>query len=151
VEGKVTFQSIFHAKSAIGFLDGFDFDEEVKLGACIPSSGSEGDIVASTEEQASEGQTVESGTQQLPLQSGATPFPAPTGHPSGIMSFGPAGPFAFAAGPAVMAAGPAPAMYAPVRNEKDNPPCNTLFIGNLSDSVDEEEIRAVFGYAFVHK
>jgi hypothetical protein len=66
------------------------------------------------------------------------------------MSFGPAGPFAFAAAPAVMAGGPAPAMYAPVKNEKDNPPCNTLFIGNLSDNVDEDEIRAVFGYVFLH-
>ena len=140
---------MYHAKSAIEFLDGFEFDDEVKLGASISSSGSEGDVVASTEEQApSEGQTVENGRQQLPLQSSATPFPAPQGHPAGLVSFGPAGPFAFAAGPAVMAGGPAPAMYAPVKNEKDNPPCNTLFIGNLSDNVDEDEIRAVFGYVF---
>lgn len=26
-----------------------------------------------------------------------------------------------------------------------NPPCNTLFIGNLTDSVDEDELRQVFG------
>ncbi|PNW79726.1 hypothetical protein CHLRE_08g364700v5 [Chlamydomonas reinhardtii] len=26
----------------------------------------------------------------------------------------------------------------------DNPPCNTLFVGNLSDSVDENELRSLF-------
>ncbi len=32
-----------------------------------------------------------------------------------------------------------------MRNEKDNPPCNTLFIGNLGPAVDEAELRALFG------
>ncbi len=31
-----------------------------------------------------------------------------------------------------------------VSNTKDNPPCNTLFIGNLGDSVSEAELRSVF-------
>lgn len=34
--------------------------------------------------------------------------------------------------------------YAPVSNSGDNPPCNTLFVGNLSDHVDENELRALF-------
>lgn len=38
-----------------------------------------------------------------------------------------------------------PPRYAPVKNEKDNPPCNTLFIGNLGEGVDEQEVRSVFG------
>lgn len=28
---------------------------------------------------------------------------------------------------------------------QDNPPCNTLFIGNLGDSVSEAELRGLFG------
>ncbi|KAK3251354.1 hypothetical protein CYMTET_39304 [Cymbomonas tetramitiformis] len=35
--------------------------------------------------------------------------------------------------------------YAPISNNKDNPACNTLFVGNLSDAVDEEELRTVLG------
>eukprot|EP00897_Mesotaenium_endlicherianum_P003737 jgi/Mesen1/3391/ME000192S02556 len=37
-----------------------------------------------------------------------------------------------------------PAGYAPVRNNKDNPPCNTLFIGNLGESTSEAEVRSLF-------
>ncbi|KAK9853868.1 hypothetical protein WJX84_000021 [Apatococcus fuscideae] len=37
--------------------------------------------------------------------------------------------------------------YAPVTNTKDNPPCNTLFIGNLGDTVNEAEIRGLFANA----
>jgi hypothetical protein len=29
-------------------------------------------------------------------------------------------------------------------NTKDNPPCNTLFIGNLGDTVDEPELQTFF-------
>jgi RNA recognition motif-containing protein len=27
---------------------------------------------------------------------------------------------------------------------KDNPPCNTLFVGNLGEGVDEAELRSIF-------
>lgn len=37
-----------------------------------------------------------------------------------------------------------PRGYAPITNTKDNPPCNTLFIGNLGDSVSEAEMRGLF-------
>eukprot|EP00891_Asterochloris_glomerata_P004342 jgi/Astpho2/4342/Aster-07431 len=47
--------------------------------------------------------------------------------------------------PAVAAPVPAgPRQYAQISNTKDNPPCNTLFIGNLGDSVSEAELRSVF-------
>ncbi|KAL3825035.1 hypothetical protein ACJIZ3_021064 [Penstemon smallii] len=39
---------------------------------------------------------------------------------------------------------PAPSSYAPVQNTKDNPPCNTLFIGNLGENINEEELRGIF-------
>lgn len=35
-------------------------------------------------------------------------------------------------------------LYA-VSNTKDNPPCNTLFVGNLGDTVSEAELRQLFG------
>lgn len=34
--------------------------------------------------------------------------------------------------------------FAPVTNKYDNPPCNTLFIGNLGDNVDENELVQLF-------
>jgi hypothetical protein len=37
-----------------------------------------------------------------------------------------------------------PIGYAPVSNVKDNPPCNTLFVGNLGDTVDEQELTGLF-------
>nr|CAD1840257.1 unnamed protein product [Ananas comosus var. bracteatus] len=39
---------------------------------------------------------------------------------------------------------PPPSGYAPVQNTKDNPPCNTLFIGNLGENVIEDELRSLF-------
>ncbi|MCO5581211.1 hypothetical protein L7F22_035089 [Adiantum nelumboides] len=38
----------------------------------------------------------------------------------------------------------APSGYAPIQNNKDNPPCNTLFIGNLGESTSETELRGLF-------
>eukprot|EP00252_Welwitschia_mirabilis_P027811 TRINITY_DN967_c0_g2_i1.p1 TRINITY_DN967_c0_g2~~TRINITY_DN967_c0_g2_i1.p1 ORF type:complete len:305 (-),score=58.71 TRINITY_DN967_c0_g2_i1:188-1102(-) len=38
----------------------------------------------------------------------------------------------------------APSGYAPVQNMKDNPPCNTLFIGNLGENTSEAELRGLF-------
>jgi len=31
------------------------------------------------------------------------------------------------------------------QNAKDNAPCNTLFVGNLSDAVVESELHGLFG------
>lgn len=36
--------------------------------------------------------------------------------------------------------------YAPVSNTRDNPPCNTLFIGNLGDAVQEADLHVLFGH-----
>ncbi|KAH7293046.1 hypothetical protein KP509_28G009300 [Ceratopteris richardii] len=38
----------------------------------------------------------------------------------------------------------APAGYMPMQNTKDNPPCNTLFVGNLGESTSEGELRSIF-------
>lgn len=37
-----------------------------------------------------------------------------------------------------------PVGYVPINNQHDNPPCNTLFIGNLGDNVSEAELRGLF-------
>lgn len=39
-----------------------------------------------------------------------------------------------------------PQGYAPVTNNRDNPPCNTLFIGNLSDTVSKQELEGLFAH-----
>ncbi|XP_057538771.1 uncharacterized protein LOC130816142 [Amaranthus tricolor] len=39
---------------------------------------------------------------------------------------------------------PAPSSYVPVQNTKDNPPCNTLFVGNLGENINEDELRGLF-------
>lgn len=39
--------------------------------------------------------------------------------------------------------------YSVVQNTKDNPPCNTLFIGNLGENINEEEVRGLFS-VYVH-
>jgi len=31
-----------------------------------------------------------------------------------------------------------------LQNIKDNPPCNTLFIGNLGENINEDELRGLF-------
>eukprot|EP00878_Enallax_costatus_P009079 GHUV01009491.1.p1 GENE.GHUV01009491.1~~GHUV01009491.1.p1 ORF type:complete len:225 (+),score=87.49 GHUV01009491.1:457-1131(+) len=36
-----------------------------------------------------------------------------------------------------------PTNFSPVTNLRDNPPCNTLFIGNLGDNTSEQELRAL--------
>lgn len=74
------------------------------------------------------------------------PVPAPVWGPQGYM----APPAPYAAYPVQQVPLPAPAPvpahtgYAPVQNAKDNPPCNTLFIGNLGENVIEEELRGLF-------
>ena len=37
-----------------------------------------------------------------------------------------------------------PAGVHPATNYRDNPPCNTLFVGNLGDGTSEVELRALF-------
>lgn len=38
-----------------------------------------------------------------------------------------------------------PQGFQPVANLNDNPPCNTLFVGNLADTVSEPELQGLFG------
>lgn len=92
------------------------------------------------------------------LLSPVAPLP-PTGlNPSTLSPGGPA--FLAAAAAAAAAAGSPtammhgmlgpmgplrPATFSPVTNLRDNPPCNTLFIGNLGDNTSEQELRVLMG------
>ncbi|KNA18250.1 hypothetical protein SOVF_072300 [Spinacia oleracea] len=80
-----------------------------------------------------------------------SPFhpPAPVWGPHGYMAPPPPPPYdpygGYPVPPVPMPAPvPAPSSYVPVQNTKDNPPCNTLFIGNLGENINEEELRGLF-------
>lgn len=148
VQGKALFQSQYHAKNALLCLRGYEFDDGVRLDGSL-TSGAE----VSAEDRAS-GEQHGNGMEAMDGGSNLVTMPMESAgmQQGGPQQFGGAQhggmmPFPTAAGPfpyptaAVMA----PHVFAPVKNEKDNPPCNTLFIGNLSDNVDEEELREVFG------
>ncbi|KAI3761676.1 hypothetical protein L1987_52097 [Smallanthus sonchifolius] len=87
------------------------------------------------------------------------PPPAPVWGPHGYMApppppYDPYGGYPvsqvpMAPPPALPAPVPAPSSYMPVQyvssiNTKDNPPCNTLFIGNLGENINEEDLRGLF-------
>lgn len=78
------------------------------------------------------------------------PPPAAVWGPHGYMAPAPPpyDPYAGYAVPPVPIPAPAPAptpsSYVPVQNNKDNSPCNTLFIGNLGENINEEELRGLF-------
>lgn len=36
--------------------------------------------------------------------------------------------------------------FSPGKGNRENPPCNTLFIGNLSEGVSKQELEGLFGH-----
>lgn len=36
--------------------------------------------------------------------------------------------------------------FSPGKSNRENPPCNTLFIGNLSEGVSKQELEGLFGH-----
>ncbi|CAJ2656530.1 unnamed protein product [Trifolium pratense] len=78
------------------------------------------------------------------------PPPPPVWGPHGYMAPAPPPPYDPYAGypvaPVPMPApvSIAPSSYVPIQNTKDNPPCNTLFIGNLGENINEDEVRGLF-------
>ncbi|XP_057504192.1 uncharacterized protein LOC130787763 isoform X2 [Actinidia eriantha] len=78
------------------------------------------------------------------------PPPAPVWASHGYMTPPPLPPYdpygGYPVPPVPMPAPPpvsAPNSYVHVQNIKDNPPCNTLFIGNLGENVNEDELRGL--------
>lgn len=80
------------------------------------------------------------------------PPPPPVWGPHGYMASAPPpyDPYGGYPVPPIPAPAPAPvpvqspSNYVPVQNTKDNPPCNTLFIGNLGENINEDELRGLF-------
>lgn len=151
-EGIVTFETSSDAQEAAARINGIDFDRDTILEAYMGMNGSspeKGSGSSSSpvitkqqgtmKEHSSEAMSAKTSLQQ-PVQS-SPGFPIPSSGPSvgGLIPMPMASPIPMTAFPAARA-------YAPVKNEKDNPPINTLFIGNLGENVDEGELLAVFGY-----
>jgi hypothetical protein len=132
-EGRAIFDTTVNAQEAISRIDGMvEFDDGYVLKAELATEDLELD--ESSDAYGSKRYDEEGATHALPPSShGATMYnilPAGLQVPPGAV---PLTPF------------PPARAYAPVRNEKDNPPINTLFIGNLGENVDENELLAVFG------
>ncbi|KAJ6727552.1 CELL WALL INTEGRITY PROTEIN SCW1 [Salix purpurea] len=77
------------------------------------------------------------------------PPPPPVWGPHGYMApvpppYDPYGGYPVSQVPMPPAPIPAPSSYVPIQNTKDNPPCNTLFIGNLGQNINEDELRGLF-------
>ncbi|KAI8464985.1 MAG: hypothetical protein J3K34DRAFT_388206 [Monoraphidium minutum] len=66
-----------------------------------------------------------------PPGAAAALFASPLGSPTGML------PLHHLGGPL------RPQGFSPVTNLRDNPPCNTLFIGNLGDNISDTELRAL--------
>lgn len=128
VAGRAVFDTIAHAGEAVSRIDGALFDS----GCVLMAAAAEEDLELELETP-----RVRGSKENLP-PGAVLASPAPYGPSGGMLPY--PSPFHFAPGPSMMAA----RSYAPVKNEKDNPPCNTLFIGNLGSDVDEAELQAVF-------
>ena len=138
VEGRAIFRTSSQAQDALGKIDGAEFDSGRVLKAIMAPEELNLGLESHTKR-------TKSGEHIPPSPTGIVPPPppfAPPPPPGGMMTY-PTGAFHPYPGPttAIMT----PPRYAPVKNEKDNLPCNTLFIGNLGEGVAEEELRAVFG------
>lgn len=141
-EGRVIFESSAQAQDAVARIDGnVEFDAGCLLTASLASENLQVD------ESQAQGKHPKVDPYPAPVTPSALVQPyAATGQPGGLLPAFPSGgmaPYGFAG--AAPVATLTPRMYAPVKNEMDNPPCNTLFIGNLGEGVDENELRAVFG------
>jgi hypothetical protein len=152
-EGRALFASSFQAQDALGRIDGtVEFDKGCVLKATMATEDLELEGIDSPKKVGpmpsippivTSASMVEDSGRMAGGYLG-TGYISPTGINGGtILPF--AAPFGYpqhGAQPHIMTT---PRAYAPVKNEKDNPPCNTLFIGNLGESVNENELRCAFG------
>ena len=165
IEGRAIFITPQDARSAINKLDGVEFESGRVLKSTMASEeldiGQEFTPVQPTH-ITKRSKSAEGLNPATPT--GMVPPPPPFGPPPPPLPPGGAGDSAGSGGGMVPFPSPypgypgttpgatrapgvlqgAPPRYAPVKNEKDNPPCNTLFIGNLGENVVDDELRAVF-------
>ncbi|KAK9820013.1 hypothetical protein WJX72_005117 [[Myrmecia] bisecta] len=126
-QGFALFQAGAAARSALDSIHNLVFDEGVVLRCELAHKN----MYIKDDPAVKRGRHEYNG---YPAPAAAGAYAAP-GAPAAAASYYP---------PAAAAAPAGPRGYAPVSNTKDNPPCNTLFIGNLGDTVSEVELRGIF-------
>lgn len=153
MEGRALFASSFQAQDAICRIDGsIEFDRNCLLKATMASDDLELEGIESPKKVGpipsippivTNASTVEDASRMTTLM--GTGYISPTNGGGGpILPY--AAPFGYPQpGTQAHHIMTTPRAYAPVKNEKDNPPCNTLFIGNLGENVNENELRNAFG------
>jgi len=125
------------ARASVDALHNLVFDDQVVLRAEMAHKNMYlKDDSGSKRSRATYGEAQRSGAGQV------GPFGAPSGGGGGA----PSSSYQYATTMPTSAVVPPtqPRGYMPVTNTKDNPPCNTLFIGNLGDAVNEAELRGLF-------
>lgn len=149
VTGTLVFNEVFSAKHAVRCISGCEFDENVTLTARVVGEEA---LDQSTGEQPGEASLQPNNNHQHDVNVAMNgngvvmdQMDAQQQQQQQVPIF-PGGPaYAFAPGAAVVAP---QLQFRPVgggKGEKDNPPCNTLFIGNLTEGVSEDELNHVFG------
>lgn len=137
---KLSFAGLYNAEHAANSLNGCRFDSESKLRAVtLDNSGNQ--VTPRGQGQPQEQYYAYAPTLVMP-QSVATNGAAP-------MTAIPLSPMIPSQQDAVnahiVALNNNAVMTQQQQQQSQNPPCNTLFIGNLTDGVDEQELRDVFG------
>ncbi|XP_009384887.2 uncharacterized protein LOC103972311 [Musa acuminata AAA Group] len=156
--GFALFSTAQHAMAAKDALQDLEFDVEMK--SALHTEMAKKNLfvkrgVASESSSIDQSKRLRTGGDYTHAGYAAPPFhPQPTpvwGNPGGYIAPHPPPPYDPYGGyqvPQVAMTTPPPlpasSRYAPVQNNKDNPPCNTLFIGNLGENVNEEEVRGLF-------
>ncbi|XP_064947667.1 uncharacterized protein LOC135598070 [Musa acuminata AAA Group] len=156
--GFALFSTAQHAMAAKDALQDLEFDVETK--SALHTEMAKKNLfvkrgVASESSSIDQSKRLRTGGDYTHAGYAAPPFhPQPTpvwGNPGGYIAPHPPPPYDPYGGYQVPQVAmttppllPASSRYAPVQNNKDNPPCNTLFIGNLGENVNEEEVRGLF-------
>jgi hypothetical protein len=154
-QGFALFSSSVHARAVVEILSGLQFDD----GVVIRAEMAHKNMFIKPEDP-----SVKRATRHSPTYIAPTTIMAPVSQMAGNAALNgaplsPAAPafLAAAAAAAAAAAGSPPVHvsnmlspvplrptnFSPVTNLRDNPPCNTLFVGNLGDNTSEQELRAL--------
>lgn len=153
-QGFALFNSSVHARAVVEILSGLQFDD----GVVIRAEMAHKNMFIKPEDP-----SVKRAARHSPAYIAPTTIMAPVSQMAGNAALGgaplsPAAPAFLAAAAAAAAAAGSPPVhvssmlspvplrptsFSPVTNLRDNPPCNTLFIGNLGDNTNEQELRAL--------
>lgn len=142
LHAKMSFAGLYNAEFAVHTMNGCHFDAETKLQTVLLDS--KGNHVPSRRP----GQPHEPFFAYGPAVVMPQNVPSNGGTPIAAVPINPVLPaqpdaHMLALGNSVMMS--QQQQLQPQQQQSQNPPCNTLFIGNLTDGVDEEELREVFG------